>query len=162
MKGIRFAVPALAGLLLGTALYVAPALSQSEDAATIIRERQQLMKDNGAAMKTIGGYLQGGVGTLEDVAAAADELATNAERIPDFFPPGTGMDDVTDPETGAKMAIWEQWDDFAAAADTMHETAVVVRELALAMDDAALGAAFETLGNDGCGGCHKTFRQKLD
>ena len=162
MKGIHLAAPVLAGLLLATGLWVAPAVSETDDAATVIRERQELMKTFGASMKTIGGYVQGGVGSHEDVAAAAGKIAEGAAGLPDHFPPGTGMDEVMDPETGAKMVIWEQWDDFTAHASTLEQTALAVQAAAVAMDDTALASAFETLGNDGCGGCHKTFRQKLE
>ena len=162
MKKILVVVPALAGLLLGATLTFSPAISQAEDSATVVHERQQLMKNFGGAMKTIGGYLQGGIGTTEEVAAAAGVIADGAARIPDLFPAGTSMNDVMDPRTGAKPAIWEQWDDFVADAEIAQARATTVQELALAMDDAALGGAFEALGNDGCGGCHKEFREKLE
>jgi cytochrome c556 len=55
MKSWHVAAPVMAGLLLGAALTFAPAVSQAEDSATIVHERQQLMKDFGSAMKTIGG-----------------------------------------------------------------------------------------------------------
>lgn len=163
MKSWHVAAPVMAGLLLGAALTFAPATSQAEqDMATIVHERQQLMKDFGGAMKTIGGYLQGGMGTTEDVEAAAGVIAEGATKIPDLFPAGTSMDDVMEPRNGAKPVIWEQWDDFVGHAETLQARATTVQELAMAMDDAALGDAFQALGNDGCGGCHKTFREKLE
>jgi len=162
MKGIRLVAPALAGLMLVTGLAIAPALSETDDAATVIHERQQQMKDFGAAMKAIGGYIQGGIGSHEDVATAAGVIAQGSAMLPDHFPPGTGMDEVMEPRTGARMVIWEQWDDFVAAAQANQDRALAVQAAATAMDDTALASAFEALGNDGCGGCHKTFRQKLD
>lgn len=162
MKGLYLAAPAIAGLLLGATLTFAPATTKAEDFATVVHERQQLMKDFGAAMKTIGGYLQGGMGTSEDVAAAAGVIAEGAAQLPDLFPAGSSMDEVMDPRTGAKAVIWEQWDDFVGHAETLQARATTVQQLAMAMDDAALGGAFEALGNDGCGGCHKTFREKLE
>lgn len=162
MTGFQFAVPTMAGLLLGATLAFGPTATQAEDSAAIVHERQQLMKDFGSAMKTIGGYLQAGMGTTEDVAAAAGVIAEGAGKLPDLFPAGTSMDDVMDPETGAKPVIWEQWDGFVADADTLEARATTLQELAMAMNDDALGGAFEALGNDGCGSCHKTFREKLD
>jgi cytochrome c556 len=162
MKSWHVAAPVMAGLLLGAALTFAPAVSQAEDSATIVHERQQLMKDFGSAMKTIGGYLQGGIGTTDDVAAAAGVIAEGAASLPDHFPAGTSMDDVMDPKTGAKPVIWEQWDQFVTDSQTLEARATAVQELAMAMDDAALGDAFQALGNDGCGSCHKTFREKLE
>ena len=162
MKGIHVAVPALTGLLLGAALYAAPGLSQAQDPSEIVRERQQVMKDNGAAMKTIGGFVEAGVGTLDDVAAAAGTIADAADRIPGLFPEGTSMDEVMDPRSGAKPVIWEQWDAFIARASTLQQEALAMRELALAGDADGVAAQLGTLGNEGCGGCHQTFRQKLE
>jgi cytochrome c556 len=162
MKGFQFTAPAIAGLLLGAALVLGPAATRADDPAAIVHERQQQMKDFGSAMKTIGGYLQGGMGTTEDVAAAAGVIAEGAAGLPDLFPAGTGMNDVMDPRNGAKPVIWERWDEFVADAETLQARATTVQDLAMAMDDAALGAAFEALGNDGCGTCHKTFREKLE
>lgn len=161
MKGWYVSAQVVAGMLLGAALAFAPA-AQAEDSATIVHERQQLMKDFGTAMKTIGGYLQGGIGSTEDVAAAAGVIAEGATSIPDLFPAGTAMGEVMDPETGAKPVIWEQWDAFVTDAQTLEARATAVEELAIAMDEAALGDAFQALGNDGCGSCHKTFREKLE
>ena len=121
-----------------------------------------MMKANGNAMKTIGGYAQAGVGTLEDVSAAAGTLAQNAIAMPDLFPEGTSMTDVTDPENGAKPVIWEQWDEFVGDADALEFEALKLKELADNGNADAISAQFEILGTEGCGGCHQTFRQKLD
>lgn len=150
---------ALAAVVAGTAGYV---VAQEPDAPTVIRERQELMKSFGAAMKTIGGYVQGGMGTAEEVAAAAGVIAQGAANLGDHFPPGTGMDDVTDPPTGAKMVIWEQWDHFLEEASEAEELAAAIQTAAATTDAAGLAPMFDELGNEGCGGCHQTFRQKLD
>jgi len=150
---------ALAAAIAGTGSFV---VAEEIDQANVIRERQEMMKSFGAAMKTIGGYVQGGMGTAEEAAAAAGVIAQGSANLGDHFPPGTGMDDVTDPPTGAKMAIWEQWDAFLAEAATARDLASALQVAATTTDAAGLAPMFEQLGNDGCGGCHQTFRQKLD
>lgn len=152
---------ASAALLAGS-LFVANNVSVAQDSATIIKDRQEVMKENGNAMKTIGGFVQAGVGTMDDVAAAAGTIAQNAMGIADLFPAGTSMDDVSDPENGAKPVIWEKWDVFIGDADTLELEALKLKEYADQGDAEAVAAQFAVLGTEGCGGCHETFRQKLD
>jgi cytochrome c556 len=144
------------GLIVGTGVSVA------QDPADIVKERQDLMKQNGDDMKTIAGFVNAGAGSLDDVANAAGQIAENAMKIPDLFPEGTSMDDVSDPENGAKPVIWEKWDEFLGDADTLQQEALVMRELAMNGDAEGVAAQLEVLGGEGCGGCHKVFRQKLD
>ncbi len=162
MRITQRAIAAAAGIAIAGGLFLAAAGAQEQDTTTLIHERQQLMKTQGGAMKTIGGFVQGGIGTLDDVAAAAGVLIDASAKSPDLFPTGTSMDEVTVPETGAKAVIWERWDEFVAASDTLGSEATVVRDLAMAGDVDGLAAAFDSLGNNGCGGCHQTFRQKLE
>ncbi len=151
-----------AAVIAAGGLVLAGEMSQAQDPGAIIKERQELMKENGNAMKTIGGYAQAGVGTLDDVSAAAATLAQNAMKIPDLFPEGTSMTDVTDPENGAKPVIWEKWDEFVGDADTLELEALKLKELADNGNADAIAGQFEIVGTEGCGGCHQTFRQKLD
>lgn len=151
-----------AAIVAAGGLIMAGEMSQAQDPGAVIKERQELMKENGNAMKTIGGYVQAGVGTLDDVSAAAATLAQNAIDMPDLFPQGTSMTDVTDPENGAKPVIWENWNEFIGDADALEFEALELKELADNGNADAIGAQFEILGTEGCGGCHQTFRQKLD
>jgi cytochrome c556 len=152
----------MAALFIAGGLLLGVDAAATEDNATIVKQRQDLMKQNGDDMKTIAGFVQGGAGTLDDVAAAAGQLAENAMKIPDLFPPNTGMNDVTEPKNGAKPVIWEKWDEFVGDADTLEQEALVMRELAMNGDADCVAAQLEVLGGEGCGGCHQTFRQKLE
>jgi cytochrome c556 len=131
-------------------------ISAADEPPEIVKERQQLMKQNGASMKIIAGFVKGGAGTLDDVAAAAGQIAENALKIPDLFPPGS--EDMS----AAKPAIWEKWDEFLGDADTLEREALGMRELALAGDADGVAAQLEVLGTEGCGGCHETFKQKTN
>jgi cytochrome c556 len=44
----------------------------------------------------------------------------------------------------------------------LEEQALIMREAADNGDAEAVTAQLDILGSEGCGGCHKTFRQKLD
>jgi cytochrome c556 len=164
MKFVHAGLVSMAFLMVagGVMLAAQEGMSAAVDLADTVKERQNVMKQNGNVMKTIAGFVQGGAGTLDDVAAAAGQIAQNAMKIPDLFPPGTSMDDVMDPKNGAKPVIWEKWDEFLGDADTLQREALEMRELALAGDADGVAAQLDILGNEGCGGCHQTFRQKLE
>ena len=152
----------VAAVLAAGSLVASGEMSRAQDPGDIIKERQAMMKENANAMRTIGGYAQAGIGTLEDVSAAAGILAQNAIAMPDMFPEGTSMSDVTDPEHGAKPVIWEKWNEFLGEADALEFEALKLKELADNGNTDAISVQFEIVGIEGCGGCHQTFRQKLD
>ncbi|MEM7123595.1 MAG: cytochrome c [Pseudomonadota bacterium] len=162
MRFRSFGMLSVAAVLAAGSLVLAGEISQAQDPGAIIEERQARMKENGTAMRTIGGYAQAGVGTLEDVSAAAATLAQHAIDIPDLYPQGTSLTDITDPETGAKPVIWEKWNEFLGEADALEFEALKLKELADNGNGDAISAQFEVLSTVGCGGCHQTFRQKLD
>jgi cytochrome c556 len=148
--------------LVAGGLLLASGMSVAQSPADIVKDRQDVMKQNGDDMKVIVGFVQAGAGTLEDVSTAAGRIAQNAANIPSLVPEGTSMDDVSDPKNGAKPVIWEEWDKFVGAADMLEEQALIMREAADNGDAEAVTAQLDILGSEGCGGCHKTFRQKLD
>ena len=164
MKRIHVVATVLAAMLIGTVVYLSPAASRADmaaDAASVINARRDLMKQNGKDIKVIVGFVQNGNGTLADVSAAAGSIAADADKIPDLFPKGTSMDDVSDPQTGAKPAIWEKWDEFVNASQTLKTLALAVKAAADQGDAGGVAAGLKELGQNGCGGCHQTFRQKL-
>ena len=120
-----------------------------------IAARQEAMKGFGKAMGTFKAvFVDKTGGSLADVSAGAKEIAAKAKDIPSWFPEGTGTG-----KTDAQPAIWEKPADFAAAAKNMGELAAKLAAAADSGDAAAATAAFGTLGKDGCGGCHQTFRK---
>ena len=123
----------------------------------VAEERSKLMKGMGGAMRTLKGFVEGR-NSAEEASEAAAVIAAAAPRIPDVFPPGTGMG--ANPKSESKDNIWEQWDEFKAASALLADKAAAL-ETALASGDAgAAGAAFGDLGKNGCGGCHRQFREK--
>jgi cytochrome c556 len=149
------------GAMTVLAIAAMPALLSAQDSAAILKERQETMKQMGGHMKAINDFVEAGTGSAEDVATRAAGIREIAGKIPTLFPEGTSMDDGIG-KTGAKPVIWSDWSGFQAAATKMGEEAGKLAEVAAAGERDAIGAQFAALGKDGCGGCHQTFRQKLD
>lgn len=151
----------IGGMMAAFALVALPSLPSAQDPAAILKQRQDTMKQLGKHAKAINEFVESGNGSAEDVASRAASIQEIAGRIPSLFPEGTSMDDGIG-KTGAKPVIWSDWTGFEAAAEKMGEEAGKLSEVAAGGDRALIGAQFAALGKTGCGGCHKTFRQKLD
>lgn len=154
----------LALVVAGTAIFLGVAIDAGEVAAQDdpIKVRRAAMKQLGGHMKGVGGFLKGGrrAGTAETVALRGQSIAAIAGKIPSLFPKGTSLADGKG-ETGAKPVIWEQWSGFEKAAVNLASEANKLSAAAEKGDKAAIKVAMGSLGKNGCGGCHRTFRQKL-
>lgn len=154
----KFMVPALAIAVAGAA--VVPVLAATP--AETVKLRQETMKQLGGHMKAIKAFATAGEGSAEDVARRAGEIGEIAAKMPELFPEGTGMDEVKDPKNGARPEIWLDWDNFLKAAKALEDQSKALGVAADGGDSAAITAAFKSLGKNGCGGCHKPYRIKLD
>ena len=123
----------------------------------VAEERSKLMKGMGGAMRVLKGYVEG-KNSAEEASGAAAIIAASAPKIPDVFPPGTGMG--TNPKSEAKDVIWDKWDEFTAASALLGDKAAALKAALASGDASAAGAAFGDLGKNGCGGCHRQFREK--
>ena len=130
--------------------------------ASVVTMRQGFMVGQADHTKAIVAYLKEGQGTPAMVAKRAGALATTARLIPGLFPKGSGMDEIKDPRTGAKAKIWSDWAGFEKAVKTLETEALKLMQVAQGGDKAAIGAQFAVMGKQGCGGCHKPFREKLE
>ncbi len=138
-----------------------PALGDS--AADIVKKRQETMKQLGGHMKEIKKFAETGDGSAADVARRAGEINTISMKIPELFPSGTSLEQVTKPETGAKPEIWKEFDKFKAAAGNLGDLSNKLQTTASnGGDQQAIAAAFGEMGKEGCGGCHKPYRKKLE
>jgi cytochrome c556 len=152
---------ALLGGVLALAIgLTAAAAAVADDPAATISQRRDLMKDQGKNAKAIYQFTQG-QGSAADVAAAAQNIANDAGKIPSLFPKGTSLDDFPG-KTGAKPAIWQDWDKFKADAANLQTEASKLAEVAKGGDAQAIAAQFDAMGKNGCGACHQNFRQKLE
>ena len=130
--------------------------------AEAVKLRQETMKQLGGHMKAIKGFAIEGQGSAEDVAKRAGEIGAIAARIPSLFPEGTGMDEVKDPKNGAKPEIWLDWENFLKAAASLEAQSKALAAAAGGGDQVAIRAAFQNVGKNGCGNCHKPYRIKLE
>ena len=121
---------------------------------TAIPARQELMKENGAAMKAASALAKGEVEWREGEAAGAMKIiADNMEEFPGLFPPGSESGD-----TKASAKIWEDMDGFKAASAKIVADAKAA-EAAASQGVEAFQAALGAVGAD-CGACHEAYRNK--
>ncbi len=117
-----------------------------------IRERQALMKEQGATMRAIQDKLK--AGQVQAIAADAEKLAGSARQISALFPPGS-----LDPKTSrAKPEIWQKWPEFEELVRALEAKATRLAATARGGDAQATSAAVADLGKTTCGACHNTFR----
>lgn len=125
---------------------------QTMSADDSIKARQQLMKDQGAAMKAIGDKLKAGD---TNIAANAQTLKETSQRIPSLFPEGSLNPKVS----RAKPEIWQKRADFEGNAKRLNDKAGQLEAMAKGGANAqALGAAVGDIGRTTCTTCHDAFR----
>lgn len=130
--------------------------------AKAITDRRLGMRALSGNMKKVVGYLKKGDGGPADVAAAAKKISGIAKAIPGLFPAGSGMANY-EGATGAKPAVFSDAAGFKAASAKLASLADNLAKVASASgaNKGQIAAAFGPVGKMGCGGCHKTYRQKL-
>ena len=128
----------------------------------IVKNREGEMKKLGGHMKAITGFLKNGEGTAGDVARRAGEIGRIAAKIPSMFPEGTEMNGAADSKYRARPEIWLDWENFEKAAAALESESKALAVAASGGDKAAIAEAFTGLGKKGCGGCHETFRLKIN
>lgn len=147
-----------AGLIGVAALTISAAGFAASDAEkNALKYRQNVMKAIGINMGSIGAMLKGEVEfDANAVKAHAGAIQQLSRTIPVAFKMKTGDAGKTE----ALPEIWAEWSKFEAAAKTLDEEAGKMMEAAGSGDKGKIGAAMGGFGKNGCGGCHKVFRQK--
>jgi cytochrome c556 len=112
-----------------------------------VAERQELMKRQGGAMRSISDKLK--AGNVQAVASDAEVLISTSKQIPALFP---------SPTSRAKPEIWQQWSEFQKYAKMLEQDATKLRAAAQANDASGAQAAAGAVGKGSCGGCHTAFR----
>jgi len=152
----KLIVSAAVAVALGAAAFTAiaqdvtitpdPALSAlSVDA--MVAKRQELMKVNGATLKTAGSL------TGTDAVKAAETLIADFSNLTVLFPEGSN----TVAGSEAKPEIWQNWDAFQALLTQGVVAATAMKAAAETGDAAAYGTSIKTIGGL-CGQCHQQFR----
>jgi cytochrome c556 len=117
-----------------------------------IVERQQLMKEQGAAMKSIQDRLK--AGQHQAIGPDAEKLVATSKRIPSLFPEGSLNPNIS----RAKPEIWQKWPEFQANAKTLEAKATALAALSKTGTAEATSAAAVDLGKTTCTRCHDSFR----
>jgi cytochrome c556 len=151
-------IGAIVGITLAVTGLVAPGAA-AEDPSALIAYRQSVMKAIGGHMGAIAMAAKGDVGFTDEVAGHAHAINEMSKNLARLFPAGSGKEAG---QTRSLPIIWEKWDDFAAAAKALETESAKLAEVAEGGDRLAIAAQTGELGNKGCGGCHKTFREKKE
>jgi cytochrome c556 len=150
----RYLTVAVALAALGTSLIALPAGAQNTDP---IKQRQELMKENGRSAKGAGEMIKGEA--VFDPATAATiftEMHDVAMEFGDYFP----EDSKTGEDTEAAPAIWERPAEFQAALVKFQEDTQAAIDSA-PQDVEAFRQAFGRVAEN-CKGCHEEFRIDKD
>jgi cytochrome c556 len=132
----------------------------AQDKETVIKNREALMKGQGKDLGSVKAYTEGKA-DLAQAEVGATGLTQSTKKIPEVFPPGTGATS-TDGKYATKPAIWTDWNKFLDAQKTANDKAEALLVAVKSGDKTKIEAAFGDLGKNGCGGCHETFREKLN
>jgi cytochrome c556 len=141
------------------AIGAAGSLGALADTAQIIKDRQALMKKQGADLGAVKAYLEDKADQAKAIAAATD-LIKDLETIPSVFPPGSGGPNP-EGKWSTKPEIWSDAQGFAAARDTAIAKAGTLLTAVKTGDKASIQTVFADVGKTGCGGCHTKFREEL-
>jgi cytochrome c556 len=128
--------------------------ASAQDKDRIVTERQEAMKQQGREMVAVRNYFQN-KGDQAAAIAAMDGLQKSLPRVPDWFPPGTGIGEVS-VKTRAKPEIWQEHDKFLAADKTVIGLVAQLDTAVRSGDKAKVEAAFNEVKF--CAACHDSFR----
>lgn len=126
----------------------------------VLQNRHDYMTGLGESMKAFSNYIKRDVGDLKELAAMAGKISETAASIPDLFPTDTGKDTIEGSE--AKPEIWRSWEEFVGWTATLEERAAALQAAFDSGDNEQISESVEALGNEGCRGCHKKYREKKD
>jgi cytochrome c556 len=157
MRQVRWSGFAAAVVALAVGYGVAGVAAQ--DKLAQIQTRRDTMKRQGKDFKAIQDYVKGAGDKAAAEKAIADLEAINS-KIVTLFPPGTGLDAFPG-KTGAKPAIWQEWDKFKAIPPELLSDEEKLAAAIKTGDKAAIGEQLANTGKNGCGACHTPYREKL-
>jgi cytochrome c556 len=117
-----------------------------------ITARQQLMKEQGALMRSIGDKVK--AGQIQAIAPDAEKLEDTAKRITRLFPENS----VNANTSRAKPEIWQKWSEFEGHAKSLQTKSEQLEKTAKTGNAQATQTAVAELGKTTCGACHTAFR----
>ena len=135
----------------GNAQVPAEQLSASEAP----HERHERFEQFGRATKAINNELKGSAPSIATIQRHASYLREQAQRLPGWFPQGSGPD--TAPRTRAKQEIWSDPQGFARAQQAFIAASERFEAAARSGNVDAVRAALPDLQSS-CKGCHDRYR----
>ena len=147
-----FGVSAAAVLLTGVAAGVA------QDKLAMVTQRQDFMKSQGADVKAISDFSKG-QGDKAAAAKAIDDLIARAPKIDALFVPGTSSTDFPD-KSKAKPELWTDMAKVKEIPVALLAEEQKVKAAIATGDQKAVADALGSMGKNGCGACHGTYRVK--
>ncbi|HUC66966.1 MAG TPA: cytochrome c [Stellaceae bacterium] len=154
-----FAKVGVAAAALGLALAFGTVAVVAQDKEAEIKTRQDTMKRQGKDFKAIQDYVKG-EGDQAGAEAAIADLQSIAPKIVTLFPEGTGLDAFPG-KTGAKPAIWTEWDKFKMIPVALQSAEEKLAAAIKSGDKSAVGEQLINTGKNGCGACHGSYREKI-
>ena len=155
----NFAKLGFAAAVVGLTVAFGTVAVVAQDKEAEIKTRRDTMKRQGDDFKAIQDFVKGEGDQVGAEKAIAD-LQSIAPKIPDLFPPGTGMDAFPG-KTGAKPDIWKEWDKFKTIPATLEGEEKKLADAIKTGDKAAIAGQLANTGRNGCGACHTPYREKL-
>jgi len=130
----------------------------AQDKAAVVKARQDFMKAQAGDTKAINDYAKG-MGSKADAEKAIADLQARNPKILDQLAPGTSMADMPG-VSYAKPAAFTEKDKLTAIVGNLK---VMEDKLATTIKTGTpeqVGAEAAALGPNGCGACHKDYRQQ--
>jgi len=156
MKQIRFVLMPMIVAAVATGGISGVNATAHEQATGVVKERMELMKANGKAMKALSAMVKGeSPYNAAEVKMLATSIQSNSSQVPKLFPEGS-----LQPPTEALPTIWQDWPKFESLTRQLGETSGAVADAA----DGGLGTvvpAFVGLAKT-CNACHTDFRKKKE
>jgi cytochrome c556 len=154
-----FSVSALcrfAGAVVLVSLSMSVIVEAASPQATLIKSRQDKLRDMGGALKAIDDELKKGSPDWDNIILPnADTLQSRSSFLLNWFPKGSG------PESGIKTyalpAIWQKGDDFTKLGKAMQAETAKLKQVAATKNTGALKDEAFTLGK-ACKACHDNYR----
>lgn len=147
---------AVLGTVLGLAAAAAGA-GWAQDAPSVIKQRQDLMKQQGRHLGAVKAFLDG-KGDHAAAQAGADDLVKTLPQIPAVFPQKTSAAEHPG-QTRAKPVIWAEWNKFGEAHENAQAKGHALNAAVKTGNKEQIQTAFADMGQNGCDGCHNTFRE---
>lgn len=117
-------------------------------ASDVVADRKSNFKNSAGIMRGMRGHI--GSSDFAAIETGALSIAAWAEQMTDYFPEGSMS-------TGAKPAIWDEFERFSLLASEHHKAALALAAAAESEDISAVTTAVQALGGT-CQTCHSSYK----